>query len=48
MWADAEERDRLCRLRDDFRPGGTSRYPAELTRPKARPEQERRRRLQPS
>jgi hypothetical protein len=41
IWADAEERERLCRLRDDFRPGRTSRYPAELTRPKARPEQKR-------
>ena len=41
IWADAEERERLRRLRDDFRPGRTSRYPAELTRPKARPEQKR-------
>jgi len=39
IWADAEERDRLCRLRDAFGPGRTFRYPAELTRPKARPEQ---------
>ena len=41
IWADAQERERLCRLRDDFRPGRTSRYPAELTRPMARPEQKR-------
>ena len=39
IWADAEERERLGRLRDAFRPGRTSRYPAELTRPKARPDQ---------
>ena len=48
IWADAEERDRLRRLRDAFRPGRTSRYPAELTRPKDRPEQKRGRRAQPS
>ena len=36
IWADAEERGRLCQLRDHFRPGRTSRYPAELTRPKSR------------
>jgi hypothetical protein len=36
--ADAEERERLRRLRDAFRPGQTSPYPAELTRPKARPD----------
>jgi hypothetical protein len=41
IWADAEERERLCRLRDDFRPGRTSRYPVELTRRKVRPEQKR-------
>jgi hypothetical protein len=41
IWADAEEGERLCRLRDDFRPGRTSRYPDELTRPKARPERKR-------
>ncbi len=39
IWADAEERERLCRLRDAFRPGQTNPYPAELTRPKARPAQ---------
>jgi DNA invertase Pin-like site-specific DNA recombinase len=39
VWADAEERERLGRLRDAFRPGRTSRYPVELTRPKARPDQ---------
>jgi len=41
IWADVEERDRLRRLKDAFRPGRTSRYPVELTRPKARPEQKR-------
>ena len=39
IWADAEERDRLGRLRDAFGPGRTGRYPAELTRPEARPDQ---------
>jgi hypothetical protein len=39
IWADAEERERLCRLRDAFCPGRTSRYSIELTRPKARPDQ---------
>jgi hypothetical protein len=39
IWADAEERERLSRLRDAFRPGRTSAYPVELTRPKARPDQ---------
>jgi hypothetical protein len=39
IWADAEERQRLCRLRGAFRPGQTSPYPVELTRPKARPDQ---------
>jgi hypothetical protein len=39
IWADAEERERLCQLRGAFRPGQTSPYPAELTRPKARPDQ---------
>ena len=48
IWADAEERERLCRLRDDFRPDRTSRYPAELTRPKARPEQKHGRRAKAS
>jgi hypothetical protein len=41
IWADAEERERLRRLRDEFRPGRTSHDPAELTRPKACPEQKR-------
>ena len=45
IWADKEERDRLRRLRDAFHPGRTSRYPAELTLPKARPESKRRRRI---
>ena len=48
IWADAEERDRLRRLRDAFGPGRTSHYPAELTRPKARPEQKRGRRAKAS
>ena len=47
IWADAEERDRLRRLKDAFRPGRTNRYPVELTRPKARPEQKRGRRAEP-
>jgi hypothetical protein len=47
IWADAEERDRLRRLKDAFRPGRTNGYPVELTRPKARPEQKRGRRAQP-
>jgi hypothetical protein len=38
IWADAEERERLRRLRDAFCPGRTSSYPTELTRPKARSE----------
>ena len=41
IWADAEERDRLRRLRDAFCPGRTSRYPTELTRPKTRFEKKR-------
>ena len=48
IWADAEERDRLRLLRGAFRPGRTSHYPAELTRPKARPERKRGRRVRPS
>jgi hypothetical protein len=47
IWADAEDRDRLRRLKDAFRPGRTSRCPVELTRPKARPEQKRGRGAQP-
>jgi hypothetical protein len=39
IWADDDEQGRLRRLRDAFRPGQTSPYPAELTRPKARPDQ---------
>jgi hypothetical protein len=38
VWADAEERELLCRLRDAFGPGRTSGYPVKLTRPKARPD----------
>jgi hypothetical protein len=48
IWADAEERDRLRRLRDAFGPGRTSRYPAELTRPKTHPEQKRGRKAKAS
>jgi DNA invertase Pin-like site-specific DNA recombinase len=48
IWADAQERDRLRCLRDAFGPGRTFRYPAELTRPKARPEQKRGRRAKAS
>jgi hypothetical protein len=36
IWADAEERERLGRLRDYPRPGRSNRYPDELTRPKDR------------
>jgi hypothetical protein len=36
IWADAEERKRLGRLRDYPRPGRSNRYPDELTRPKDR------------
>jgi hypothetical protein len=39
IWADAEERVRLCRLRDYLHPGSSNRYPAELTRPKDRSDQ---------
>jgi hypothetical protein len=39
IWADADERDRLGRLRDAFGPGRTGRHPTELTRPRARPDQ---------
>ncbi len=48
IWADAEERDRLGRLRDAFGPGRTGRYRVELTRPKARPEPQRGRRAEAS
>jgi hypothetical protein len=48
LWADAEDKERLSRLRDEFRLGRTSRYPAELTRPKPRPEQDRGRRAKAS
>jgi hypothetical protein len=48
IWADAEERERLSRLRDDFRLGRTNCCPAELTRLKARPEQKRGRRVKAS
>jgi hypothetical protein len=36
VWADAEERERLGRLRDYPRPGRSNRYPDELIRPKDR------------
>ena len=36
IWADAEERVRLCRLRDHRRPGNSKYFPAELTRLKDR------------
>ena len=39
IWADAEERVRLCRLRDHRRPGRSKCYPAELTRLKDRSNQ---------
>jgi hypothetical protein len=38
IWADAEGRERLGRLRDYLRPGRSNNYPVELTRPKVRPE----------
>lgn len=37
IWADADELDRLRRLRDHPRPNRLARYPVELSRPKARP-----------
>ncbi len=37
IWADADERDRLRRLRADRRQSASHRYPAELTSPKQRP-----------
>jgi DNA invertase Pin-like site-specific DNA recombinase len=39
IWADAEERVRLCRLRDHRRPGNSRYFPAELTRLKDRSDQ---------
>jgi hypothetical protein len=39
VWADAEERVRLCRLRDHRRPGNSKYFPAELTRLKDRSDQ---------
>jgi hypothetical protein len=39
IWADAEERVRLCRLRDHRRPGNSKYFPAELTRLKDRSDQ---------
>jgi DNA invertase Pin-like site-specific DNA recombinase len=39
IWADAEERVRLCRLRDHRRPGNSKYFPAELTRLKVRSDQ---------
>src|SRR5271166_6872706 len=48
IWADAEERERLGRLRDYPRPGRSNRYPDELTRPKDRPAPKRGRKAKPS
>ena len=48
LWADAEERERLGRLRDYHRPGRLNHYPVELTRPKARSDQKRGRSAQTS
>jgi hypothetical protein len=48
IWADAEERDRLGRLRDYPRPGRSNRYPDELTRPKDRSAPKRGRKAKPS
>jgi hypothetical protein len=39
IWADAEERVRLCRFRDHRRPGNSEYFPAELTRLKVRSDQ---------
>ncbi len=44
IWADAEDRERLGRLRDYHWPGRLNHYPVELTRPKARSDQKRGRR----
>jgi hypothetical protein len=41
VWADAEARERLGRLRDYHSPGRLNHYPVELTRPKARSDQKR-------
>jgi DNA invertase Pin-like site-specific DNA recombinase len=48
IWADAEERERLGRLRDYPRPGRSNRYPDELTRPKDRSAPKRGRKAKPS
>ena len=48
IWADAEERERLGRLRDYLRPGRSNHYPVELTRPEARSDQECGRRARPA
>ena len=46
--ADAEEQERLGRLRDYPRPGRSNRYPDELTRPKDRSAPKRGRKAKPS
>jgi DNA invertase Pin-like site-specific DNA recombinase len=38
VWADADEKERFCRLHAAGRPGLSRRYPAELTTPKTRAE----------
>ena len=48
IWADAEERERLGRLRDYPRPGRSNRYADELTRPKDRSAPKRGRKAKPS
>jgi hypothetical protein len=48
IWADAEERERLGRLRDYHWPARSNHYPVELTRPKVRSDQKRGRRAQTS
>jgi len=48
IWADAEQRERLGRLRDYLCPGRLNHYPVELTRPKTRSVQKRGRRAKPS
>jgi len=48
IWADAEEQERLGRLRDYPRPGRSNRYPDELTRPKDRSAPKRGRKAKPS
>ena len=48
IWADAEERERVGRLRDHPRPVRSNRYPDELTRPKDRSAPKRGRKAKPS